>query len=121
MIGGHPGATGLSMVGMTTPNALAFLALGLVMFFGPESFPGFFVPSKITGGNTSALWLQFMGLAFGSLGSRFLLETASATFYYHYLAWRFPVEQPATPAVLRPAMVAAYDEWEDDDGRQLVA
>ena len=109
------------MVDMTTPNALVFLALGLVMFFMPATFPAFFVPGRITGSNASALWLQFMGLAFGSLGARFLLEMISAVLYYHYLAWRFPVEQPAVPAVLRPALAAAYDEWEDDDDQQLVA
>ena len=109
------------MVGMTTPNALAFLALGIVMFFVPESCPGFFVPDKISGSNTSALWLEFMGLALGSLGARFLAETVGSTLYFHYLSWRFPVEQPTAAVVLRPALASAYDEWEEDDSQQLVA
>jgi hypothetical protein len=78
--------------GMTTLNAFAFLVLGVVMFFVPGIWPEHFVPNPMTGGNTSALWLQCMAPIQAALGVRFIFLNEILPLWQMAGTWHLAME-----------------------------
>src|SRR5882724_2138486 len=70
---------------MNLANALSFLILGSVMNIVPSLAPTLAAGGMIQGqsasvwaNGTSALWLHFMGLVLGLIGSSYLMREAAA-------------------------------------------
>jgi hypothetical protein len=109
---------------MTTPNAAGFFLLGLLMNFLPVLLPGCFPPTGVVGSNTSALWLEFMGMVQGTLGAFFGLRNEVMPWVIRLLTWRLPQPepggQPAPGVILRPSALG-YLAVPPDGGRQLAA
>ena len=89
---------------MTTPNALGFFFLGLVMGCLPLVAPGYFPSNEMVGANTSGIWLQVMGAVNALLGLTHLSRQAPAA-WRRMRALRLPAAGTYVPAaILRPAL-----------------
>jgi hypothetical protein len=105
---------------MTNLRAAGFLALGGVVNLLPALAPAQFPPNSLDGGNTSALWLQFMGWVMGGVGTVYLLGCGVWPAVVRVLAWR-PAPLPAT--VLRPSfdLEVAEGYGEERSGQTMAA
>jgi len=90
---------------MTTVHAYSFLLLGGVLRLLPLVSPTQFPPDSLDGANTSALWLQFMGLVNGGIGTVYLWLLEMLPFVVHVMAWRpAPLPDLIPAKILRPAL-----------------
>jgi hypothetical protein len=92
---------------MSTNNALCFISVGLMMYGLPTLAPEYFPPHAIYGANTSALWLAFMGIVLGLIGSASLLANEVWFLVRPALAWPPPPVEAELPSgvVIRPAIL----------------
>jgi hypothetical protein len=109
---------------MTTLNALGFFLLGVAMMFLPAVAPAYFTASALDGSNSSALWLNVMGLLQGSLGTFFILRNETTPLIIRLMTLRFPTLKPAerTAAgfIMRP-LQGGYMDGQSNDNQRLAA
>jgi hypothetical protein len=91
---------------MTSPNAVAFLVLGLAIWFTPTLAPEFFPLGSGSDFSPSASWLKVMGLTNGTVGGSWICRHQLVPFLVRFFRTResassagFPAE---TAALLEP-------------------
>ena len=91
---------------MTNVHAYGFLVFGGALRLLPLVAPAHFPPNSVDGSNTSALWLQAMGLINGIIGAFYLIRLDVVPFVAQVLAWRpAPLPDPLPENVLRPLVL----------------
>ena len=89
---------------MNSSNAIGFIVLGSIMNAVPALIPsGFSAGLMIEGMTSSALWLHFMGLVVGSIGSGHMLKEGIASMR---LASRTALKQVRAQRAAAPAGTA---------------
>jgi hypothetical protein len=72
---------------MTTSNAFAFIATGLVMYLAPGVWPNFFPASGPDGSCASALWLYVMAPLHGGVGTWQVVHNEIRPLWQLFIAW----------------------------------
>ncbi|HEY9155757.1 MAG TPA: hypothetical protein VIM69_11540 [Opitutaceae bacterium] len=94
-----------SISDMNSSNAIGFVVLGSLMNAVPTLIPSAFAQGFVVAGmNSSALWLHFMGVVVGAIGSSHLLREGFASMR---LASRNAVKQVRAQRAAAPAGSAA--------------
>jgi hypothetical protein len=92
---------------MTTNNALAFLLLGVGMFFVPLEWPQLFPANAGDGSCTSALWLGVMGTLQALLGAGQVMQNEILRLRQAIEAWD-PLGRPFDQPEAQWAMPASF-------------
>jgi len=107
---------------MGTLNAIAFSLLGSLMGFLPALWPAYFAVTGISGADNSELWLEFMGIVQGSLGTFYIIRNEILPMLLRITAWTFPkpADQPQPGVILRPVSVG-YLSGQGSSDRSIAA
>ncbi len=92
-------AKGMSMKSNDAPG---FFVMGTLMTFLPALLPAYFPPTGLDGANTSALWLEVMGVVNNLVGTVLIAGSIPAA-VARMLAWRMPLRVEARPVMPVPA------------------
>ena len=110
---------------MTTLNAFGFFLLGLVMATVPVIASAYFPGNSLDGSNTSALWLEVMGMFQGSMGTFFIFRNEAAPFAVRLMTMRLPVfkpaDRPTAPDFLLQPMGGDYLSGQSGENQRLAA
>ena len=111
---------------MTTLNAFGFFLLGLMMAILPVIASAYFPGNSLDGSNTSALWLEVMGVFQGSMGTFFIFRNEAAPFAVRLMTMRFPTFKPAdrrttAPGFLLQPVEGDYLPGQSGENQQLAA
>lgn len=103
---------------MNTLNAFGFLLCGLVMILVPTYAPGLFPPNAFAG-NSSGLWVEFMGWVNSLMGAGYLVATQVYAAARRFLTWQPDRSAPARSAqILRPPLGLARSNRAAADQRR---
>ena len=84
---------------MKSNDAPGFFVMGTLMTFLPALLPAYFPPTGLDGTNTSALWLEVMGVVNNLVGTVLIAGSIPAA-VARMLAWRMPVRAETRPVLM---------------------
>jgi hypothetical protein len=104
-------------------NALGFLACGDLMFFLPALLPAYFPPNARLGSNTSALWLELMGVVNNVVGVGLVTSMASGLLAGWLVSRpvKTPSVAPAPGRMLWPALEGYAHPAVEEAHRRIAA
>lgn len=107
---------------MGTINAFAFSLLGSLMGFAPALWPAYFAANGISGADVSELWLEFMGIVQGSMGTFYIIRNEVLPMFLRMITWTLakPAEQSQPGVILRPVSIG-YLSGQSSPDRSIAA